>query len=1206
MKNRFSLFFLSTLLLTLLFPSVYAQKKSLKVGIPTLESAENAKSLFASPLKGYGEVSFFWWMGDTLTREHLSWELDMLSKMKISGLQVNYAHDDKGGQTYGLTLPSKPKLFSDEWWNLFRWFEGEADKRGMFVSLSDYTLGVAGQGSYIDSALIDNPKLSGGELRFESIIATGKVNKEMKYPVLCAIAYQGNKSIDVTGSITDNRLEWECPNGEWTIGVVYRFDKKVSYDPMNPESGKYYLKHFFQKFEDKFPPEDKGGLNFFFSDELQFNLTGYLWNDVFQQEFIKRKGYDIVPLLPGLFMNIGDISAKVRLDFNDIMVSLSEENYFKPIYDWHNSRGLVYGCDHGGRGRDVVEFGDYYRTQRWNIAPGCDQPYLQKDIIKNKVASSIAHMYERPRVWLEGFHSSGWGTNTEQIMDAIYANFAMGHNLLSLHGLYYSTPGGWWEWAPPCNHFRMPYWEQMGSMLECTERMSFLFSQGKHCADVAILYPVEPVIAGYGLDAVNCAFNVGETLYKQSIDFDFMDYESLTRAEIKNSELKVAGESFKVLIVPSMRAIKQASLEKILAFKRSGGIVLMMGNLPEATEKAGAGQKETKDLVAQIVSSNSKSKVFQLETAKQAVEIIDKLLVRDFRVVSTIEPDDQPYILHRTLDNKQMYAVYGVPAGSECFFRTKGAVELWDPWTGKTKLLEVEKITEQGTFLHMPLEKTEIQILMFNPKEKAVLANGYTEKKQDVVQILDDEWEFEVRPVLDNRYGDFRWPATKELIGAYVYWARYSQGTTSDEQWKNPSFDDKLWKMQNFSYGSKFLILNAVPELTDEQLMNNLPAEPAGYQSSSFDINGFRYNWSPYEYSWRWGVKDDPGRQGWHGLKAKVHDDFIKLGNFQSIWSGYSRSAASNGYNDYYLYTQVNAETDGEYEANIGDMLPKSVYINGAKQDGSKNILHLKRGANTLVLHYTSYGATHYVLRKQGAVPQITSESQAERPLAMSFRGDQSLLMYDIGQSVGQSNHFRFKSAPGLERLIFRSYGEARVWVNGTSCKMELTKKGTDGLMWYEAIVTHPDKRPATVAIEIAHTWGYRGGSSIDDGVLQLCGKGLSMLGDWSKADGLAAYSGSAIYRKTVSIPSHSGDKLILDLGRVVSTAELNVNGKNAGLRMSPPWQFDITDLVHDGENQLEILVHNTVANHYLSIPTIFRGSVEAGITGPVTIISEK
>lgn len=67
----------------------------------------------------------------------------------------------------------------------------------------------------------------------------------------------------------------------------------------------------------------------------------------------------------------------------------------------------------------------------------------------------------------------------------------------------------------------------MGGLLECTERLSYILSQGYHVADVAILYPVEPVVAGYGNEAVEAAFAAGEAIYRDGIDFDYMDYESL-------------------------------------------------------------------------------------------------------------------------------------------------------------------------------------------------------------------------------------------------------------------------------------------------------------------------------------------------------------------------------------------------------------------------------------------------------------------------------------------------------------------------------------------------------------------------------------------------------------------------------------------------------------------------------------------------------
>ena len=67
-----------------------------------------------------------------------------------------------------------------------------------------------------------------------------------------------------------------------------------------------------------------------------------------------------------------------------------------------------------------------------------------------------------------------------------------------------------------------------------------------------------------------------------------MDYESLGRAEVRDGRLHVAGESFGVVVVPAMRAIRHSSLEKLRDFVRDGGMVINIGPLPEASEK-GAG-----------------------------------------------------------------------------------------------------------------------------------------------------------------------------------------------------------------------------------------------------------------------------------------------------------------------------------------------------------------------------------------------------------------------------------------------------------------------------------------------------------------------------------------------------------------------------------------------------------------------------------------
>lgn len=101
------------LLLLILTAKTYAQV-SLPDGYPDRSASFDVMPGFVNPPKGYGNVPFYWWIGDTLTKERLLWQMDQLEDMGVTGLQVNYCHTDTGGASYGLTYPSQPALFSEE------------------------------------------------------------------------------------------------------------------------------------------------------------------------------------------------------------------------------------------------------------------------------------------------------------------------------------------------------------------------------------------------------------------------------------------------------------------------------------------------------------------------------------------------------------------------------------------------------------------------------------------------------------------------------------------------------------------------------------------------------------------------------------------------------------------------------------------------------------------------------------------------------------------------------------------------------------------------------------------------------------------------------------------------------------------------------------------------------------------------------------
>ncbi len=82
--NRFKL------LLLMLISLSSAAQIVLPPGFPDRSPNLDVLPGFKTPPTGYGNVGFYWWNGDTLTKERLLWQLDELKNKSITGLQINY------------------------------------------------------------------------------------------------------------------------------------------------------------------------------------------------------------------------------------------------------------------------------------------------------------------------------------------------------------------------------------------------------------------------------------------------------------------------------------------------------------------------------------------------------------------------------------------------------------------------------------------------------------------------------------------------------------------------------------------------------------------------------------------------------------------------------------------------------------------------------------------------------------------------------------------------------------------------------------------------------------------------------------------------------------------------------------------------------------------------------------------------------------
>ena len=102
--------------------------------------------------------------------------------------------------------------------------------------------------------------------------------------------------------------------------------------------------------------------------------------------------------------------------------------------------------------------------------------------------------------------------------------------------------------------------------------------------------------------------------------------------------------------------------------------------------------------------------------------------------------------------------------------------------------------------------------------------------------------------------------------------------------------------------------------------------------------------------------------------------------------------------------------------------------------------------------------------------------------------------------------------------------------------------------------------------------------------------------------DALPDFSGRIRYRCRFDGRQHA----VLDLGEVGQTVHAWLNGIDLGIRLCPPYRYDLTKALRDESNELVMEVSNTLSNavddrfsHYMAIPA-------SGLLGPLRWMNPK
>ncbi len=535
-----------------------------------------------------------------------------------------------GGVTPLPLSETKPRYLTDDYFKAYSRILQDAKKNGLQVIWyddSDFPSGCAGREMYKHYPN-DTRKI----LYKKDTTIAANTFLSMNIPsgtLMSAVAMNTDtKGVqNIMSSVKDKKLIWQSSQGNWKVMVFtcdtvrkknWQNDYVVDY--LDTAAVHKYIHINNEQFAKRYKQYFGTTIKQIFFDDVGF-FTGVkhgerTWTDKFNNKFTDIYKSDPVNLYPALWEDIGVNTAAARIAFFNTRAELLAEGFPKSTADWCSKNGILssghppgnYDIQPTDMNGDIIK---YYRHQQ---VPLMDLIFYHgHGRAGYKLISAAAALYDRPMMAAEIYGAFGMGIGGEKgthkldrkmLYQSAMEVFIRGVNFLIPHGMWLD---------PDSSHIHIPplisaYSHQIGPELPdfntWAARTCLLLQGGRSVSDIAVLYPIASLQAGFsfdlqgewgksvpqGTDYLDISDMLTNEVHR---DFTFIHPESLVNQAIKifgNKmilENKVNRQEYKILIIPGGKVISANVLQIIKTFFDQGGKIISTSVLPSQSAEFG-------------------------------------------------------------------------------------------------------------------------------------------------------------------------------------------------------------------------------------------------------------------------------------------------------------------------------------------------------------------------------------------------------------------------------------------------------------------------------------------------------------------------------------------------------------------------------------------------------------------------------------------
>ncbi len=547
----------------------------------------------------------------------------------------------------------------------------------------------------------------------------------------------------------DGYLVWDAPEGEWTIirlGYASNFHitRPSPYLAVGLESDRLHPRGINTHFEHRLKPiieaaGEKAGRTLKYIHIDSWESHGQNWTLGFEEEFKKRRGYDIAPWLPVLTGHAVETKEKTERFLWDMRKTVSEvtlDNFVIRLKELIAPYGMKNSNEPYGRlcvnSLDYAASSDFMIAEFWTEREIIDKfPTFQDYWYHSmKGLASVANTYGKTRVGAEAFTGSrGWVDHPYLIKGIGDEAFCQGINHyiyhLSAHQAYENMHPGLTHrrWGQHINRYQS-WWNLSKPYFQYVARCQLLLQKGRRVVDVACMYN-----EGAPLNFNNISFSL-----PFGYDYDFCTSEMIDRMTVKDGRIYLPnGVSYNYLVLPNSDRLTVPLAQKAQALRKDGAKVYLqqavvgtpgLESYPEADQ--------------------------QVRTITENWEILPEGGWKNIFGADNILPDfegDNLMWIHRNTDENEFYFVANTKPEKlrrTCIFRTKRkVVELWNPETGEIFEIGAKQSRDGRTEMDLQFEPSQSWFIVFKdkPSNQISARNPFMEWKE--VKEIQGSWQLE-------------------------------------------------------------------------------------------------------------------------------------------------------------------------------------------------------------------------------------------------------------------------------------------------------------------------------------------------------------------------------------------------------------------------------------------------------------------------------